>query len=45
VVSGLEILRLDEGALLDDGLHPGVAGHRLMAERIAGRLSDAIRPR
>jgi lysophospholipase L1-like esterase len=45
VVSGLEVLRLDEGAFLDDGLHPGVEGHRVMAERIADQLSSANRIR
>lgn len=42
VVSGLSLIGLDDAHLLDDGLHPGEGGHRLIAERFAPVLADAM---
>ncbi|WP_051839441.1 GDSL-type esterase/lipase family protein [Streptomyces sp. NRRL F-5126] len=39
LVDGLEVLGPRDAGLLTDGLHPGPDGYRLMADRLAPRLS------
>lgn len=42
LVDGLSLLGHDDADLLSDGLHPTPAGYRVIAQRLAPRLRDAL---
>ena len=42
VIDGFDLLRPDEGGMLDDGVHPNVEGARTLGLRMGERLAPIL---